>query len=122
MSAVLFGGFVVLLIIGVPVAVVMGGATLAALLWEGRYPGLSIAQRMFAGSDSFPLMAIPFIVLTAELMTGGKITDSLLSLAQQIIGRLRGGLGHANILMSVFFSGISGSALEIGRASCRERV
>ncbi len=111
MSAVLFGGFVVLLIIGVPVAVVMGGATLAAILWEGRYPGLIIAQRMFSGIDSFPLMAIPFFVLAAELMTGGKITDSLLSLAQQIIGRLRGGLGHANILMSVFFSGISGSAL-----------
>lgn len=111
MSAVLFGAFVVLLILGVPVAVVMGGASLLAILVEGRYPGLIIAQRMFSGIDSFPLMAIPFFVLAAELMTGGKITDSLLALASQIIGRLRGGLGHANVLMSIFFSGISGSAL-----------
>jgi len=110
-SAVLFGAFVVLLILGVPVAVVMGGASLLAILVEGRYPGLIIAQRMFSGIDSFPLMAIPFFVLAAELMTGGKITDSLLALASQIIGRLRGGLGHANVLMSIFFSGISGSAL-----------
>jgi len=111
MSTVLFVGFIVMLVLGVPVAVVMGGASLLAILYEGRYPGLIIAQRLFAGIDSFPLMAIPFFVLAAELMTGGKITDGLLSLASQIIGRMRGGLGHANVLMSIFFSGISGSAL-----------
>lgn len=111
MSGVLFGGFLLALVIGVPVAAVMGGASLAAILWDGRFPGLIIAQRMFSGIDSFPLMAVPFFVLAAELMTGGRITDSILALASQIIGRLRGGLGHANVLMSVFFSGISGSAL-----------
>ncbi len=111
MSTVLFVVFAVMLLLGVPVAVVMGGASLAAILWDGRYPGLIIAQRMFSGIDSFPLMAVPFFVLAAEVMTGGRITDSLLALARQIIGRMRGGLGHANVLMSVFFSGISGSAL-----------
>ena len=111
MSFVLFGCFLFTLIVGVPVSIVMGSASLAAILYDGRFPGLIIAQRMFAGIDSFPLMAIPFFVLAAELMTGGRITDSLLALASQIIGRLRGGLGHANVLMSVFFSGISGSAL-----------
>lgn len=111
MSAVLFITFMLGLVIGVPVAVAMGGASLLAVLVEGRYPGLIIAQRMFAGIDSFPIMAVPFFVLAAELMTGGRITDGLLGLAQQIIGRMRGGLGHANVLMSVFFSGISGSAL-----------
>ncbi|MCT7376653.1 TRAP transporter large permease [Chelativorans salis] len=111
MSAALFTVFAVAMVLGVPVAIVMGGASLAAILWDGRYPGLILAQRMFSGIDSFPLMAVPFFVLAAELMTGGRITDSLLALARQIIGRLRGGLGHANILMSVFFSGISGSAL-----------
>ncbi len=111
MSTVLFAVFVAMLLLGVPVAVVMGGASLAAILWDGRYPGLIVAQRMFSGIDSFPLMAVPFFVLAAELMTGGRITDSLLALARQVIGRMRGGLGHANVLMSVFFSGISGSAL-----------
>ena len=111
MSFVLFGCFLFTLFVGVPVSIVMGSASLAAILYDGRFPGLIIAQRMFAGIDSFPLMAIPFFVLAAELMTGGRITDSLLALASQIIGRLRGGLGHANVLMSVFFSGISGSAL-----------
>lgn len=111
MSTVLFAVFVAMLLLGVPVAVVMGGASLAAILWDGRYPGLIVAQRMFSGMDSFPLMAVPFFVLAAELMTGGRITDSLLALARQVIGRMRGGLGHANVLMSVFFSGISGSAL-----------
>ncbi len=56
-------------------------------------------------------MAIPFFILAAELMSGGGITDLLLRFAVQVVGRVRGGLGHANILMSVFFSGISGSAL-----------
>ncbi|MCU0984696.1 MAG: TRAP transporter large permease, partial [Acetobacteraceae bacterium] len=72
---------------------------------------LIIAQRLFSGIDSFPLMAIPFFILAAELMSGGGITDLLLRFAVQMVGRVRGGLGHANILMSVFFSGISGSAL-----------
>ena len=66
---------------------------------------------MFAGIDSFPLLAIPFFILAAELMTGGALTDVLLRFASQLVGHVRGGLGHTNILTLTFFSGISGSAL-----------
>lgn len=111
MSVVLLVCFVVGLVVGVPVAVAMGGAAILAILVDGRFPPIILAQRMFSGVDSFPLMAVPFFILAAELMTGGKITDALLALARQAVGRMRGGLGHANVLLSVLFSGVSGSAL-----------
>ena len=60
-------------------------------------------------------MAVPFFILTAELMTGGALSEVLLRFASQFVGRFRGGLGHTNILTITFFSGISGSAL----AGCR---
>jgi tripartite ATP-independent transporter DctM subunit len=111
MTFALFAVFALALFIGVPVAVAMGGGAIAAILVDGRFPPLILAQRMFSGIDSFPLMAVPFFILAAELMTGGRITDALLALAQQAVGRMRGGLGHANVLLSVLFSGVSGSAL-----------
>lgn len=111
MIVALFLIFGIALVIGVPVAVAMGAGGIAAILVDGRFPPLILAQRMFSGIDSFPLMAVPFFILAAELMTGGRITDALLALARQAVGRLRGGLGHANIVLSVLFSGVSGSAL-----------
>jgi tripartite ATP-independent transporter DctM subunit len=66
---------------------------------------------MFAGIDSFPLLAIPFFILAAELMTGGALIEVLLHFASRLVGHVRGGLGHTNILTLTFFSGISGSAL-----------
>jgi tripartite ATP-independent transporter DctM subunit len=66
---------------------------------------------MFSGIDSFPLMAVPFFILAAELMSGGALTLVLLRFASQFVGHLRGGLGYANVLSLTLFSGISGSAL-----------
>jgi tripartite ATP-independent transporter DctM subunit len=66
---------------------------------------------MFSGIDSFPLMAVPFFILAAELMSGGALTTVLLRFAAQFVGHLRGGLGYANVLSLTLFSGISGSAL-----------
>jgi tripartite ATP-independent transporter DctM subunit len=111
MIVALFLVFGIALVIGVPVAVAMGAGGIAAILVDGRFPPLILAQRMFSGIDSFPLMAVPFFILAAELMTGGRITDALLALARQAVGRMRGGLGHANVVLSVLFSGVSGSAL-----------
>lgn len=111
MTAALVLVFGLSLAIGVPVAVAMGAAGIAAILVDGRFPPLILAQRMFSGIDSFPLMAVPFFILAAELMTGGRITDALLALARQVVGRMRGGLGHTNVILSVLFSGVSGSAL-----------
>jgi tripartite ATP-independent transporter DctM subunit len=109
--AVLFLGCVVLLAIGVPVAFALGGAALAAILWNGSLPLIALPKYLFSGIDVFALMAVPFFILAAELMTGGSLSEVLLRFASQFVGRFRGGLGHTNILTITFFSGISGSAL-----------
>ena len=109
MIATLFVGCIALLALGVPVAFALGGATLAAIL-VGGLPAIALPKYLFSGIDIFALMAVPFFILTAELMTGGALSTVLLRFASQFVGRFRGGLGHTNILAITFFSGISGSA------------
>jgi tripartite ATP-independent transporter DctM subunit len=109
--AVLFIGCSVLLAIGVPVAFALGGGALLAILWNGSLPLIALPKYLFSGIDVFALMAVPFFILAAELMTGGSLSEVLLRFASQFVGRFRGGLGHTNILTITFFSGISGSAL-----------
>jgi len=108
--AVLFVACIALLALGVPVAFSLGGATLAAIVYGGL-PLIALPKYLFSGIDVFALMAVPFFILTAELMTGGSLSEVLLRFASQFVGRFRGGLGHTNILAITFFSGISGSAL-----------
>lgn len=103
--------FFATLILGVPVAFTMGIAGIVAVLLDGSLNPLVATQRMFAGIDSFPLMAVPFFILASELMTACGLTRSLLGFANALVGHLRGGLGHVNILVSMLFAGISGSAL-----------
>jgi len=110
-TALLLGSFAGALVIGVPIAFVMGVASLAVLWADGRFPLLVVPQRMFNGLDSFPLMAVPFFILAADLMTAGRITATLLGFSRALVGHIRGGMGHVNVLVSVFFAGISGSAL-----------
>jgi TRAP-type mannitol/chloroaromatic compound transport system permease large subunit len=107
---VLFAGCLLLLALGVPVAFALGGATLVAI-WSGGVPLVALPKYLFSGIDLFALEAVPFFILTAELMTGGELSAVLLRFASQFVGRFRGGLGHTNILTLTFFSGISGSAL-----------
>ena len=111
MSAVLGGVFVGLMVLGAPIAFAMLIAGFVAVWMKPGLTALVVIQNMFSGLDSFPLMAIPFFILAAELMSGGALTDVLLHFAARLVGRHRGGLGHANILTLTFFSGISGSAL-----------
>lgn len=111
MSGLLALLFAAGLLASLPIAIAMGLAGAVVLVVADIASPLIIAQRLYSGIDSFPLMAIPFFILAAELMSGGGITDLLLRFAVQVVGRVRGGLGQANILMSVFFAGISGSAL-----------
>ncbi|MEP6657170.1 MAG: TRAP transporter large permease, partial [Betaproteobacteria bacterium] len=110
MIATLFIACIVLLALGVPVAFALGGGTLAAII-VGGLPLVALPKYLFSGIDVFALMAVPFFILTAELMTGGALSEVLLRFASQFVGRFRGGLGHTNILTITFFSGISGSAL-----------
>lgn len=98
------------MVLGFPVAFSLGITSLAALI-VGDVPLLLIAQRMFTGIDSFPLMAVPFFVLAGELMNRGGTTRRLIDFANVLVGRVPGGLAHTNILASMFFGGISGSAV-----------
>lgn len=100
-----------LLAVGVPIGFAILIASWAAILVDGSYPQLVVLKEMFTGLDSFPLMAVPFFILAAELMSGGALTQVLLEFATQFFGRKRGGLGYASILSLTMFSGISGSAL-----------
>lgn len=110
--ALVFVAFFVLLLMGMPIAFVLGVAGTLAFLMQHDLIFLSLVpQRMFAGLNLFTIMAIPFFLLAAELMTVARITDDLVHFADALVGRLKGGLAHVNIIASAFFAGISGSAI-----------
>lgn len=111
MALILIVSFLVLLVIGMPVAFSLAISASLAVAFGSSYPQLVVVKEIFSGIDSFPLMAVPFFILAAELMTGGSLTYVLLRFAAQFVGHLRGGLGYANVLSSTLFAGISGSAL-----------
>ena len=111
MAAILIITFAIGLIVGLPVAITMGISGLTAVLIDGRFPPLIVPQYLFNGISSFPLMAVPFFILAAEIMTASGLTASLLRFANDLVGHIRGGLGHVNVLVSMLFAGISGSAL-----------
>ncbi|MEI8401728.1 MAG: TRAP transporter large permease [Alcaligenaceae bacterium] len=111
-SVILLIAVCVYLAIGVPVAFALGLSTITALLLSSaNFPLLVLLKETFTGIDSFPLMAVPFFILAAELMSGGSLTEVLLKFAGQFVGHKRGGLGYTNVVSLTFFSGISGSAL-----------
>ena len=103
--------FIITLLTGMPIAFSLGVTTLVPWLFMEDIPIAILPQKMFTGVDFFSLTAIPFFILAGELMNHGKITDALVAFAQQIVGRMRGGLAHVNIVSAMFFSGITGSAV-----------
>ncbi|MFB0936169.1 MAG: TRAP transporter large permease [Propionivibrio sp.] len=106
----LFAVFFGLILIGVPVAVSIGLSALVTLL-ANDFPIIVVAQKMVTGIDSFTFVAIPLFILAGELMNVGQITDRIFNFAKAAVGWIPGGLAHANILASVIFSGMSGSAI-----------
>lgn len=111
MTALLLISFLLLLIIGVPVAVALGLSSLIYALVSGAVPDLAVLHRMVSGVDSFPLLAIPFFIMAGSLMNSGGITHRIYDFATALVGWLRGGLGHVNIVGSVIFAGMSGTAV-----------
>jgi C4-dicarboxylate transporter DctM subunit len=111
MTTVLFGVFATLVVIGVPVSFVLGIASLAAMYFVADYPLQVVVQRMFAGVDSFPLMAIPFFMLAGSLMEKGGITSRIIGFALSLVGSLRGALAHVVAIAGVIMGGISGSGV-----------
>ncbi|WP_178986443.1 TRAP transporter large permease [Winogradskyella helgolandensis] len=110
---VLFVSFFVLLMLKVPVAYSIGiSTTLSLLLNIDKMPGLTtIAQRMTTGIDSFALLAIPFFVLAGEIMKQGGIANRLINFAKSLVASLPGGLAYVNVLSSMLFGAVSGSAI-----------
>ncbi|WP_128255581.1 TRAP transporter large permease [Falsirhodobacter deserti] len=106
---ILFGSFVLLLLIGTPVAFCLGAASFFTVLYMGL-PPVVVFQRLNSGISVYALMAIPFFIFAGDLMVRGDIARRLVALAGGLVGHLRGGLGQVNILASVMFGGVSGSA------------
>lgn len=102
--------FAVLLIIGVPISISIGASAVLGCLSLG-YPLVVIGQKMVSGIDSFLLIAVPLFILAGNLMNAGKITERIFDTAKELVGWIPGGLGHANVVASVIFAGMSGSAV-----------
>ena len=107
---ILFSLFAVLLLIGVPVAYALAAASLATLLYLDL-PSIVLVQQISSGTGSASLIAIPLFIFAGEIMMRGGISERLISLAASLVGRMRGGLGQVSILSSLFFGGVSGSAI-----------
>jgi tripartite ATP-independent transporter DctM subunit len=104
--------FFVAMAIGVPIAFALGIAPIVGLLIDGKLVFLKLVpQRLFLGINQFPLLAIPLFMLAGDIMNVGGITQRLVMFANALVGHLRGGLAHVNILSSVLFAGLSGSAV-----------
>ena len=106
----LFSIFAILLLVGVPVAYALAAASLATLLYLDL-PSIVLVQQISSGTGSASLIAIPLFIFAGEIMLRGGISERLISLAASLVGRLRGGLGQVSILSSLFFGGVSGSAI-----------
>jgi tripartite ATP-independent transporter DctM subunit len=111
-AAAVFGLLIGLILLGVPIAVSLGLAAIVVMAWMGGTDLLIIlAQRMYSGISSFPLLAIPFFILAGNLMNTGGMTRRIFAFAQLFVGRIRGGLAHVNVVGSMIFAGMSGSAV-----------
>ncbi|MCI9363378.1 MAG: TRAP transporter large permease [Oscillospiraceae bacterium] len=102
--------FVVLLVVGVPISISIGASAVLGCLSLG-YPLVVIGQKMVSGVDSFLLIAVPLFILAGNLMNAGKITEKLFDTAKELVGWIPGGLAHANVVASIIFAGMSGSAV-----------
>src|SRR5574342_569786 len=111
MLTVLGAVFAVCVLIGVPIAMGLGLAAVGGILAGGKVPLYLIPQRMFTGVDSFVLMALPFFILAGELMDSTGILERLLKFADALVGHIRGGIAHVNVVAGMILSGVSGSAV-----------
>lgn len=111
MVAIMVISFAILAIFGVHVAVALGLGVVIAVVFASNFSLVTIMQRMVSGVDSYTLLAIPLFMLTGSLMNAGGITDRIFNFCKACVGHIRGGLGHVNVLASMVFAGMSGSAV-----------
>ncbi len=103
--------FLFLMASGIPVAIAMAGSSLIYIVVSGDLPAFAVVHRMIGGIDSFPLLAVPFFILAGNLMNNAGITNRIYNFALALVGWLKGGLGHVNVIGSVIFAGMSGTAI-----------
>lgn len=119
MVTILLVSSLLLFAIGMPVAFAMVLSAAAAFLFLGNVPLMVLPQRILAGADSFPLMAIPFFLLAGNLMISGGLTQKLSNLALALVGHLRGGLAQVNVVNSMMMGGMTGSAIADAVSDCK---
>lgn len=110
MAYLLGSGFLILLVLGVPIGFALGIASTLAVIFSGDLPLVVVPQRIFAGLDSFPLLAAPLFILAGALMETGGISLRLTRFASSLVGHVRGGMGMVVVLSTLLFSGVSGSS------------
>jgi tripartite ATP-independent transporter DctM subunit len=115
LTLVFFIGLLIMLfVLGIPVCVSIGLTCLAVLWYENGLAGIPlslISLKMMHGINNFPLLAVPFFILAANVMNKGSVTPRIFNFANSLVGHLRGGLGHVNVLASMIFAGMSGTAV-----------
>jgi tripartite ATP-independent transporter DctM subunit len=103
--------FVGTMLVGIPIAFVLGCSALYYFLFVGNIPMDMIGQKLYSGCDNFVLLAIPFFILAGDLMNRSKITDSLVNFAKLLVGRIPGAMAQVTVVCSIFFAGITGSGV-----------
>src|SRR5438128_11141996 len=107
----LLTGFLALMVSGLTVAMAMAIASLVYVMVSGTIPDFVVIHRMYGGVDSFPLLAVPFFIWAGNLMNSAGITNRIYTFALGLVGWLKGGLGHVNVVGSMIFAGMSGTAI-----------
>lgn len=112
MATSIFIGFTVLMLLRVPVAMAIGGAVIIGLVWGGYGDGLYIVpQQVLEGVDNATLVAVPFFILTGNLMNVSGMTDKIFNFAMTLVGHMKAGLAQVNVLASMIFAGVNGTAV-----------
>ncbi len=109
MTLTIFLSFFILVVIGTPIAIALGLASMTALLMHSHVPVMVLVQKAYSGLDTFTLMAIPFFILAGNVMSQGGVSARLVALANVFVGRYTGGLAHVSTAACTFFGAISGS-------------
>jgi tripartite ATP-independent transporter DctM subunit len=109
--AVLLISLLIFIAMGVPIAIALAGSSLLYIVLSGTIPEIAVIHRIVNGVDSFPLLAVPFFIMAGNLMNSSGITERLFSFAKAAVGWARGGLGHVNVVGSIIFAGMSGTAV-----------
>lgn len=111
LMAALFGTLILMIMLGFPIYMCLIGASALYMLLAGNLSPLIAVQRVLIAPDSFALLAVPFFILAGQIMNSGGVTTRIFRFSRCVIGHFRGGLGYVNIVASIIFSGMSGSAL-----------